>query len=53
MARPKVATKKKKTQQIFINITENEKKKLSRIAEEKGVSLSQLGRMALKKANYI
>ena len=53
MGRPKVPDNKKKSHQIFVNLTEEEKKKLYALAEKEGLSLSQLGRIALKKARFI
>ena len=51
--RPPVKKEKKKSSHIFVNLTNIQKKKLVKIADEKDLSLSRLCLEALKKAGYI
>jgi len=53
VGRPKISLAKKKTAKIFINLTNEQKSKLEKIAEEEDLSLSQLCLRALKTAKLI
>lgn len=53
VGRPKVSLVKKKSAKIFINLTEEQKNKLEKIAEKEDLSLSQLCLKALKTAKLI
>lgn len=51
--RPKVKSKKKKSEKIFVNLTSAQKNKLVKKSEEDDISLSKICILALKKAGYI
>lgn len=53
VGRPKISLAKKKTAKIFINLTNEQKNKLEKIAEKEDLSLSQLCLRALKTAKLI
>lgn len=53
MGRPKKNPDEKKSEQIVVNITMQEKNKIQKIADEEGLSLSQLCLRALKKQKYL
>ena len=53
VGRPLKSDKTKKSAKIFINMTEDQKVKLVKKAEEHDVSLSHICLQALKKCGYI
>lgn len=53
VGRPRVSLAKKKNAKIFINLTQEQKNKLEKLAEAEDLSLSQLCLKALKKNRYL
>jgi hypothetical protein len=53
VGRPKIIKSRKKTAKIFVNITEDQKKKLVKKAEDDNLSLSQVCLHALKAQGII
>lgn len=53
VGRPRKLDKLKKSEKIFINMTEEEKNKLIKKSEEQDVSLSYICLQALRKAGYL
>jgi hypothetical protein len=53
IGRPKIIESKKKSEQIFVNLTSEQKEKLSAIAEKEDRSLSQICVQALKKTYLV
>lgn len=53
VGRPKATAHKKKSAKVFVNITDEQKKKLMKLSDEEDLSLSQLCIKALKIAKYI
>ena len=47
--RPKKATNEKASEQIFINVTKDEKAKIESAAKDLGVSISALAKIAINK----
>ena len=53
VGRPPISKKMKKSAKIFINLTEEQKVKLGKLAKKEDRSLSYICLQALKKCNYI
>jgi len=53
MGRPTKDPGEKKSEQVVVNITMQEKDKIQKIADKEGLSLSQLCLKALKKQKYL
>ncbi len=53
VGRPPISKKMKKSAKIFINLTEEQKVKLAKLAKKEDRSLSYLCLQALKKCDYI
>lgn len=53
IGRPPKSNKTKKSAKIFINMTEEQKKKLIKKAEKSDISLSHICLQALKECGYI
>ena len=53
MGRPTKNPSEKKSEQVVVNLTMQEKDKIQKIADKEGLSLSQLCFKALKKQKYL
>jgi predicted transcriptional regulator len=53
VGRPPISKKIKKSAKVFINLTEEQKVKLAKLAKKEDRSLSYLCLQALKKCDYI
>ena len=51
--RPKSLKARKKSEKIFVNLTERQKREIAQLSEKEDLSLSQVCVKALKNAGYI